>query len=149
MWYGIMKEFDCQVSSTWSVCGEERAEAFTHRHVSPDKKEEISQLDHIIRPKRRNDEIYIHNERRLWATWHHYLHFRENRRRTTCQCLFQKRYKKWTGWKPTTEEQLIRFKKGSHEKTRETQKKISRLHRRRLRTRPTKYNTEPKHRKKK
>ena len=21
MWYGIMKEFNCKVSSTWSVCG--------------------------------------------------------------------------------------------------------------------------------
>ena len=31
MGYGIMKEFDCQVSSTWSVCCKVRAEAFTHR----------------------------------------------------------------------------------------------------------------------
>ena len=33
MWYGIMKEFDCKVSSAWSVCGKVRAEAFTHRHL--------------------------------------------------------------------------------------------------------------------
>ena len=32
IWYGIMKEFDCKVSSTWSVNGKVRAEAFTHRH---------------------------------------------------------------------------------------------------------------------
>ena len=24
MWYGIMEEFDCKVSSTWSVCGKKR-----------------------------------------------------------------------------------------------------------------------------
>ena len=68
MWCGIMKEFDCKVSSTWSVCGKVRAEAFTHKHLSPEKKEEISQLDYIIGPMRRNDEIYIHNARRLWTT---------------------------------------------------------------------------------
>ena len=28
LWYGIMKEFDCKVSSTWSVCGKVRAEVF-------------------------------------------------------------------------------------------------------------------------
>ena len=28
MWYGIMKEFDCKMSSTWSVCGKMRPEAF-------------------------------------------------------------------------------------------------------------------------
>ena len=71
MWYGIMKEFDCKVASTWSVCGAGRAETFTHRHLSADKEEEISQLDYIIGPMRRNDEIYIHNEGRLWATSAH------------------------------------------------------------------------------
>ena len=35
MWYGIMKEFDCKVSSTWSVCGKGRAQASTHRDLSP------------------------------------------------------------------------------------------------------------------
>ena len=32
MWYGIMQKFDCKASSTWSVCGRERENAFTHRH---------------------------------------------------------------------------------------------------------------------
>ena len=67
-----MKEFDCKVSSTWSACGKVRAEAFTHRHSGKDRKEELWQLDYIIGPMRRNDEIYIHNERRLWATWNHH-----------------------------------------------------------------------------
>ena len=55
MRYVIMKEFDCKVSSTWSVRGKVRAEAFTHKHPSPEKKEEISRLDYIIGPMRRND----------------------------------------------------------------------------------------------
>ena len=33
MSYGFMKEFDCKVSSTWSVCGKVRAEAFAYRHL--------------------------------------------------------------------------------------------------------------------
>ena len=57
MWYGIMKEVDCKVSSTWSVCGRKREETFTHRPFSP--------------PMRREAEVYIHNEGRLWATWDH------------------------------------------------------------------------------
>ena len=67
-----MKEFDCTVSSTWSVCGKVRAEAFTHRHFGQDREEELSQLHYIIGPMRRSVEIYIHNEGRLWATWDHY-----------------------------------------------------------------------------
>ena len=65
-----MKEFDCEVSSTWSVCGKEELK-FYAQALGPEKEEEISQLDHIIGPMRRNDEIYIHNEGRLWATWDH------------------------------------------------------------------------------
>ena len=67
-----MKEFDCEVSSAWSECGRVKAEAFTNRHLSPEKEEKISQLNCIIGPMRRNDEIHIHTARRLWATWDHY-----------------------------------------------------------------------------
>ena len=52
----------CTIRRSWKF--EER---------SSDKKEENSQLDYIIRRMRRNDEVYIHNERRLWANWDHYL----------------------------------------------------------------------------
>ena len=75
MWYGIMKEFDCKVSCAWSACGREREEAFTYRHSSPEKKDKNSKLDHIIGPMKRNNEIYIDNEGRLWATWDHYQIF--------------------------------------------------------------------------
>ena len=49
MWCGIMKESDCKVSSSWSVCGKVRAEALTHRHLGKDRKEELSQLDQNCR----------------------------------------------------------------------------------------------------
>ena len=39
MWDEIMKEFNCEASSTWSVCGRKREDAFTHRHSSPGKEE--------------------------------------------------------------------------------------------------------------
>ena len=57
----MMTEFNCKVSSTWSACGK----AFTHRHLSSDEKEEISQLDYIIWPMRRNDEKVMGNLRSL------------------------------------------------------------------------------------
>ena len=31
MWYGIMKEFNCKVTSTWSNCGREKEVAFPHQ----------------------------------------------------------------------------------------------------------------------
>ena len=68
MWYEIMLQFDCKVSSTWSVCGKGRAEAFTHRHLNQD---------------------------RSWIN------------------------EKWTGWKPTTEDQSLIFLKGSDERERQ------------------------------
>ena len=71
MWYGMMKEFNCKASSTWSVCGRARETAFTHRHLGPEKKVETSQLDFIIGPMRRNDEVFIHNDVGSWATWDH------------------------------------------------------------------------------
>ena len=72
MWREIVKEFKCKTSSTWSVYGREREDALTHKHFSPVKKEETSQLDYISGPMRRDDEIYIHNEERIWETWDHY-----------------------------------------------------------------------------
>ena len=109
MWCGIIQEFDYKVSFTWSVCGREREEACTHRHSSPDKKEETSQLDYIIGPMRRDDEIYIHNESRLWATLDHYPIFARIEEEVHTK-KFQRRNKKWTGWTPITEEPEIHQK---------------------------------------
>ena len=58
-----MKEFNCKASSTWSVCGRERDDAFAHRHSSPGMKKETSQQDYIIGPARRDDEMHIHTKR--------------------------------------------------------------------------------------
>ena len=40
MWYGIMKEFDCEVSSAWSECGTVKAEAFYEQAPEPRKRRE-------------------------------------------------------------------------------------------------------------
>ena len=93
MWYGITKAIDCNLSSTWSACGKERGGAFAHKHLSSDKTEEYSKLDNIIRPMTRNDEVYIHNERRLWANSDHYPFFlREYKKRHT-KNLSKKKFK--------------------------------------------------------
>ena len=96
MWYGIMKEFDCKVSSTWSVCEREKEEAFTHKHSSPEKEENL-QLDNIIGPMRRNDEIYIHNGVRLWDTWDHYTKFARVQEKTHTQRSSKKSIKRGRG----------------------------------------------------
>ena len=44
MWYGMMKEFNCKATSAWSKCGRAKETAFTHRHLSPKKEKEKSQL---------------------------------------------------------------------------------------------------------
>ena len=33
MWYGIIKEFNCKATSTWSKCGRDKETAFTHRQL--------------------------------------------------------------------------------------------------------------------
>ena len=115
-WYGIMKEFDCEVPSTWSACGTVRAEAFTHRHLGKDRKEELSQLDCIIGPMRRNDEVSIHNAGRLWATWDHYPIFARIEEEPHVN-VFQKWIrKKVDGLEADNRRALITFEKGSHEK---------------------------------
>ena len=102
-----MKEIDCAVSSTWSVCEKVRAEA-----LRKDRKEELSQLDYIIGPMRRNDEVYIHNARRLWATWDHCPFFA--RRRTTCQSLSEK--EKMDAMEADNRRAIITSQKESYEK---------------------------------
>ena len=59
---------------------------------------------------RRNDEIYIQNAERPWAIGDHYPLFARIEEETHRK-VFQNRNEKWTGWKPTTEDQLMKFKK--------------------------------------
>ena len=42
MWYGITKGFNCKATSAWSKCGGAKATAFTHKHQSPEKEEDIA-----------------------------------------------------------------------------------------------------------
>ena len=86
------------MSSTWSVCGKVGAEAFTHRHLSPEKKRINSQLDHIIGPMRRSDEIYIHNARRLYGQFGTTTLFSREHKKNHTSKSFKKGIKKWTGW---------------------------------------------------
>ena len=39
--YGIVKEFNCRVTSTWSNCGREKETAFTHQQFGKKEKKEL------------------------------------------------------------------------------------------------------------
>ena len=95
----IMKEFNCKASSTWSVCGRERNDGFTHRHSCPGMKKETSQQDYIIGPARKDDEMYIHNEERMWATWNHCSISSRIQEEGRTKKFKKGMKKKWTGWK--------------------------------------------------
>ena len=108
----IMREFNCKASSTWSVCGRESDDGFTHGHSSPGMKQETAQQDYIIGLARRDDEMHIHNEERIWATWNHYsisARIQEEGRTNN----FKKGMKKKSGLdgKLKTEGETVAFKK--------------------------------------
>ena len=104
-----MKEFDCQVSSTWFVWGKVRAEAFTHKHLRNDKKEELSQQDYIIGPMIRNDEIYIQTQEDCGQRGTTTLSSRDCKKNHTSKSF--KKGTKVTGWKPTAEDHLMHLLK--------------------------------------
>ena len=85
------------------------------RLYSPDKKH-TSQLDYIIGLMRRNDEVYIHNEGRLWATWDHCLIYARIQEDVHSKFSIKKRGKMWSGWTPKTEEQSVEFNNRMMEK---------------------------------
>ena len=62
MWYGIMKEFNCKATFTWSTCGRETEMSFTHRQLGERRQERKAQLDYIIGPRWKSDEAYVYNE---------------------------------------------------------------------------------------
>ena len=65
------EKFNCKATSAWFKCGRAKETAFTHKHLSPEKEEETSQLDNIIGPRRKDDAVHISNDVRTWATWDH------------------------------------------------------------------------------
>ena len=78
MWYGIMKEFNCKATSTWSEWGRAEDAAFTHRQLGEMRQEWKAQLDYIIGPRWKTDEAYIYNDvTQIWDSWdHHTIHAR-------------------------------------------------------------------------
>ena len=95
--------------------------------LSPDKKEETSQLDYIIGPMRRNDED-IHNDGRLWATWDHYPVYARIQEAGRSKIL-QKGKKKWIGWTPKAEMQAVEFRKKVMEKYDDTEDDLAAIQR--------------------
>ena len=111
-WYGIMKEFNCKATSTWSKCGRAKETAFTHRQLGDKRQEWKSQLDYIIGPRERDDDVDIHNDVKLWDTWDHYPIYGVIQEGKSAEHFPEKkRTKKLTGWRPRTEAQKIELKK--------------------------------------
>ena len=52
LWYGILKEFNCKVTCTWSDCGWEKEVAFTQKQFG----------DYIVGAWWKSDETYIYND---------------------------------------------------------------------------------------
>ena len=69
MWYGMMKELDCL--HVPSVEGLKKRLSRTNI-LGQKKQEETSQSDYIVGTGRRDDDVYICNDVRLWDTWDHY-----------------------------------------------------------------------------
>ena len=88
----------------------------------------------MIGPRRKDDEVHICNDVRKWATWDHYPWMPGYRMKDT-QKVFPKgkRQKKWTGWKPKTDEQKIENRKKVMEKDDDRLTKIWLLFRKLLR----------------
>ena len=72
MWYGIMKEFNCKVTSKWSNCGREKEMDFTHQQYVEKGKGRKAQLDYIVGPRWKSDEACINNDVKIWDSWDHY-----------------------------------------------------------------------------
>ena len=90
MWHGIMKEFNCKVTSTWSSCGRGKEMAFTHRQFGMEGDGRTAQLDYIVGPQRTLDKAYIHDDVKTWDSWDHYPIFATSQE-NVAQHYFSKR----------------------------------------------------------
>ena len=96
MWYSIMKEFTCKVSSTWSDddCSEDAA--FTHRNMVMEDRGTCRRWIFFIWPNDGHDDCFIYNEGKLWDTWGEYpIYARIQEGRDAEQFLGKKN---WCGW---------------------------------------------------
>ena len=107
-----MKESNCKVSSTWSS-DKKREDAFTHRQHGNEEHGKKPQLDYIIGPEKRSDDIFICNDNKAWTTWDHY-HIHARICEDSLDVPLRKRWKNnWCGWKPRTEEEKKKYMKCS------------------------------------
>ena len=75
MWYEIMNECNCKATSTWSSCDDERKMAIAHRNSTEDGNGQTSRLDYILAPEMASNQVYIHNDVKLWSTWdYHFIY---------------------------------------------------------------------------
>ena len=93
--------------------------------LNPEKKEETSQLDYFIEQMRRDDEVHSHNDVRMWATWDHSPILCEDTGRRADEQICERKEKKWTGWKPKTDEQTMIFRRKVMEKNDATQEDLA------------------------
>ena len=94
MWYSIMKEFNCKVSSTKSNDDRTKDASFTHRK----HEEKLSQMDLSLGKKGRHDDCFFCNEGMLWDSWDHYPISARIQEERDSDALTGKRKKKWCGW---------------------------------------------------
>ena len=73
MWYEVKKEFNCKATSTRFCCDDEREMSYSHRNWGKDGNGRTSQLDYILGPRMASDQVYVHNDVKLWSTWDLYL----------------------------------------------------------------------------
>ena len=107
-----------------SVEGQKKRPSYAS-NLGQKKQEVTSQLDHIIGPRRRDDDVYMCNDVRTWATWdHHPFYVRIQEEERTESFSKGKRKKKWTGWRPKTDERNVEFRKNVMEGGEERLKNI-------------------------
>ena len=114
MWYEIMKEFNCRVTSSWSSCDREKEMAFTQTFWD--------------RCEWKDDAAGLHHQ--IWDTWNHYPIYVSIHEDDAHNYFLQKK-NTWAGWRPVDDEAKSEFKKIMMSKNvRSIIKKTWRQHRR-------------------
>ena len=71
-----------------------------------------TQLDYIIGSKKPSDQVYVHNDVKLWGTWDHYPIYATIQEDDVNKYPIQrKNKKKWAGWRPLNDDAKIEQKK--------------------------------------
>ena len=59
MWYGIMKEFNCKATSTWSKCGRAKETAFQTKMGTKEARSDIAVRLHLRIKKKRGRRVHM------------------------------------------------------------------------------------------